>query len=383
MTQESDFLERLLNAPGPSGFEVRAARVWRQRAERFADRRVDRRDRNSFASVNPGGRPRVMMAGHIDEIGLQITHIDKEGFLYFDTIGGWERAGARGPAGAHPGRRREVPGVVGKKPIHLMKASDRAKASKVRNLWIDVGAGTGTPPGRWGCAWETRRLWTRRWCGSPGTASPRAPSTTASAPTWCWRRCAGSPNPRARRARWPSPRCRRRSVIPEAEPAPAPTPWIRMWPLVVDVTFSTDAPTINKKELGEHKLGGGPVLSRGSAAHPVVFDRLARVAEAEGIAYSIQAAPRATPHRRRRHPPSAHRRPDRAGLGSQSLHALAQRGRQHERPGCRREPAGGLRARFGRERGLHAAVGERGRSARARVTRHWIPARSPSPPRPP
>ena len=64
--------------------------------------------------------------------------------------------------------------------------------------------------------------------------------------------------------------------------------------LVVDVTFSTDAPTINKKELGEHKLGGGPVLSRGSAAHPVVFDRLARVAEAEGIAYSIQAAPRAT-----------------------------------------------------------------------------------------
>ncbi|MYD00449.1 MAG: M42 family metallopeptidase, partial [Gammaproteobacteria bacterium] len=64
--------------------------------------------------------------------------------------------------------------------------------------------------------------------------------------------------------------------------------------LVVDVTFSTDAPDINKKELGEHKLGGGPVLSRGSAAHPVVFDRLTKVAEAEGISYSIQAAPRAT-----------------------------------------------------------------------------------------
>ena len=64
--------------------------------------------------------------------------------------------------------------------------------------------------------------------------------------------------------------------------------------LVVDVTFSTDAPDINKKEIGEHRLGGGPVLSRGSAAHPVVFDRLTQVADAEGISYSIQAAPRAT-----------------------------------------------------------------------------------------
>ena len=64
--------------------------------------------------------------------------------------------------------------------------------------------------------------------------------------------------------------------------------------LVVDVTFSTDVPDIEKKELGEHKIGGGPVLSRGSANHPVVFDRLVEAAEAEGISYSLQAAPRAT-----------------------------------------------------------------------------------------
>ena len=64
--------------------------------------------------------------------------------------------------------------------------------------------------------------------------------------------------------------------------------------LVVDVTFSTDVPDVPKKELGEHKVGGGPVLSRGSAAHPVVFERLVEVAEAEGIPYSMQASPRAT-----------------------------------------------------------------------------------------
>jgi endoglucanase len=64
--------------------------------------------------------------------------------------------------------------------------------------------------------------------------------------------------------------------------------------LVVDVTFSTDVPDVPKKELGDHRIGGGPVLSRGSAAHPVVFERLVEAAEAEGIPYTIQAAPRAT-----------------------------------------------------------------------------------------
>ena len=64
--------------------------------------------------------------------------------------------------------------------------------------------------------------------------------------------------------------------------------------IVVDVTFSTDVPDIQKRELGEHELGGGPVLSRGSAAHGEVFEMLADVAEAEGIPYTIQASPKAT-----------------------------------------------------------------------------------------
>jgi endoglucanase len=64
--------------------------------------------------------------------------------------------------------------------------------------------------------------------------------------------------------------------------------------LVVDVTFSTDVPDIDKKELGEHRIGGGPVLTRGSANHPVVFQRLVEAAEAEGIDFTLQAAPRAT-----------------------------------------------------------------------------------------
>ena len=64
--------------------------------------------------------------------------------------------------------------------------------------------------------------------------------------------------------------------------------------IVVDVTFSTDVPDVEKKELGEHEIGGGPVISRGSSSNDLVFEMLADLAQAEGIPHSLQAAPRAT-----------------------------------------------------------------------------------------
>ena len=87
----ADFLEHLLDAPGPSGFEVRPARVWREQAESFADRVTVDVSGNSIAHLDgTGGAPRVMLAGHIDEIGLQVTHIDEKGFLFVDEIGRWD-----------------------------------------------------------------------------------------------------------------------------------------------------------------------------------------------------------------------------------------------------------------------------------------------------
>jgi endoglucanase len=64
--------------------------------------------------------------------------------------------------------------------------------------------------------------------------------------------------------------------------------------IVVDVTFATDVPDVSKKELGDHTLGGGPVLTRGSVMHPLIFDRLVAAAKEEGIPYSVQAAPRSS-----------------------------------------------------------------------------------------
>lgn len=81
------FLKQLLDTPGPSGFEAAPARLWRDEVKRFADQIESDVRGNSIGIVNPKGKPRLMLAGHIDEIGLQITHVDDEGYLYFGPIG--------------------------------------------------------------------------------------------------------------------------------------------------------------------------------------------------------------------------------------------------------------------------------------------------------
>ena len=81
-----------------------------------------------------------MFAGHIDEIGVMVSHIDDDGYLSFDTIGGWDPQVFVGQRVRLLGRHGPVLGVVGKKAIHLMDKDDREKVSKVEDLWIDVGA---------------------------------------------------------------------------------------------------------------------------------------------------------------------------------------------------------------------------------------------------
>lgn len=288
------FLERLLDAAGPSGFEVRAARVWREEAETFADEvRVDVSG-NSFAVLDGGGRPRVMLAGHIDEIGLQVTHIDEEGYLYVDEIGGWDPQVLVGQRVRILARDGDVYGVLGKKAIHLMSHEDREKASKTKQLWVDVGASSRDEVAKLGLRvgdpmvlaqgllrLAGDRIASRAIDDRIGAfvvlealrllSEDRPPRLVAAVATV--QEEIGYSGGGARTSAY--------SLEPDVA-------------LVVDVTFSTDVPDIEKKELGEHKLGGGPVLARGSSSHDGVFDLLARTAEAEGIPYTIQAAPKAT-----------------------------------------------------------------------------------------
>jgi len=289
-----DFLKRLLDTPGPSGFEAAAARVWRAEAEKVADRVEVDVNGNSVALLNEGGAPRVMLAGHIDEIGLMVTHVDEDGFLYFDGIGGWDPQVLVGQRVRLLTKAGEVMGVIGRKPIHLIKGEEKEKAVKLKDLWIDVGAS-----GREAALAKGIRVGDPAVLDGPlvelgdGLIMSRSIDNRVGAFVVLEAlRLLAKDRPRACVAAVATAQEEigysgggARACAYRLDPQVA---------LVVDVTFATDSPGMEKKELGEHKLGGGPVLTRGSAANPLVFERLVAVAEREGIPYSITASPRYT-----------------------------------------------------------------------------------------
>jgi putative aminopeptidase FrvX len=294
MSDRVGFLERLLNAAGPSGFEVAPARVWRDEAEGFAHEVWSDVTGNSIASLNPGGNPRVMMAGHIDEIGLQITYVNEEGFLFFDEIGGWDTQVLVGQRVRVLGREGAVPGIIGKKPIHLLKKEERERVTKTQDLWVDLGAEDAKAVASLGIRVGDPMVLD---AGMIRLAGDRIASRAVDNRIGAYvvleaLRLLSEDPPRA--AAFAVATVQEeiaysgggaRSSAFALEPHVA---------LVVDVTFSTDVPDIEKKELGDHRIGGGPVLSRGSANHPVVFERLMEAAEAEKIPHTYQAAPRST-----------------------------------------------------------------------------------------
>lgn len=287
------FLKRLLDTPAPSGFEGSAARVWREEAATFAERVTTDVAGNSMAEINPGGSPTIMLDGHIDEIGIIVQYIDDDGFVYPGSIGGWDPQVLVGQRIRFMGRGGDVLGVIGKKPIHLIKPTDREHASKMTDLWVDIGASNRAEaegrlsvgdPGvidsktidfpnnrivsrsiddRIGAFVVLEAL--RRYGQNPGSARVVACATTQEEIAWHGGGALICTN----------------CISPQMA-------------IVVDVTFATDHPNIEKKELGDHRIGGGPVLSRGGVISPVVFDLVRSTADRSKIKYSLHAAGRDT-----------------------------------------------------------------------------------------
>jgi putative aminopeptidase FrvX len=286
------FLKRLLDTPGPSGFEGAPARVWRDEAAAFSSVTADVVG-NSLAVVEGSGGPTVLLAGHIDEIGIIITYVDENGFVYFEPIGGWDPQVLVAQRIRFIGRHGDVFGVIGKKPIHLIKPEEREKASKITDLWVDIGAKTKAetlerldigdagvidaraielPNGRIVSRSIDDRIGAfvvlealRRYAAKPGAARVVAAATAQEE--------IGYSGGGARVA----------AQSTDARMA-----------IAVDVTFATDHPGVEKKELGEHNVGGGPVLTRGSIVSPVVFRLLRDTAERLSIPFSVHAAGRFT-----------------------------------------------------------------------------------------
>jgi endoglucanase len=189
-----------------------------------------------------------------------------------------------------------VPGVIGKKAIHLMQEEERTKASKMKDLWVDVGASSLDEVHGLGLRVGDPMVLDQGMIRLAGDriASRAIDNRIGAFVVLEAARMLAGVEGRARAAAFAVATTQEeigyqgggaRSSAYELRPDVA---------LVVDVTFSTDVPDVPKKELGDHKIGGGPVLSRGSAAHPVVFERLVDTAEREGIPFTIQASPRST-----------------------------------------------------------------------------------------
>lgn len=137
--QSKDFLKKLLMTSSPSGFEYSAGRVYREYLGGFCDRVFTDIMGNSFGIINEEAPFKVMLAGHYDEIGFQIVHICDNGFIYFRTVGGIDKITLPGTEVEILTEKGKIPGVIGKKPIHLVEQKDRDKSMEIKDLWIDIG----------------------------------------------------------------------------------------------------------------------------------------------------------------------------------------------------------------------------------------------------
>jgi putative aminopeptidase FrvX len=285
-------LRKLLTAAGPSGYEQAAAAVFREAASAFAEITHDTVGSSVARVKGTGDGPFVAVVGHIDEIGLIVHHIDDDGFLWLTGVGGWDPVilvGQRVEIATRDGR---LTGVVGKKPIHLLKDDERKKAPELKQLHIDIGAKDGDDArsrvrigdvaviagepvelpndrvisramdNRLGCyvALEAARLVAEAGDAKGDVAAVAVAQeeiTFGGAHTTAY------------------------SLRPDIA-------------VVVDVTFATDAPGSEEKEIGRHKFGSGPVVQRGSTLDPTVFELIHAAGEAEGIPFTVAASARST-----------------------------------------------------------------------------------------
>jgi tetrahedral aminopeptidase len=285
------FLKNLLHTPSPSGFERQIQDVVRAWAKPLAHEVRTDRHGNVLAIVNPEGSPRIMLAGHCDQIALMVQHIDDNGFLYVQPIGGWDMQILLGQKLTVWAKDGPIAGVVSRKAPHLLSAEERKKVPEFQDIWVDIGAkdkkdaealivpgdpvtvelschelrnGLITAPG----LDDKVGVWTvmetlRHLHGRPLQAAVYCVST----------------------------------VQEEIGLRGATTSAYGIHPTVgiaVDVCHATDTPGNEKKQLGDTKLSGGPVVFRGPNINPHVFERLSASAKSHEIPVQPRGVPRAT-----------------------------------------------------------------------------------------
>ena len=289
MSSTPTLLDQLLRAGAPSGYEGPAAAVWRDAAS-FAELSVDGLG-SSIARVGEA-KPLLAVVGHIDEIGLIVTHVDEKGFLWFAPVGGWDPQILVGQRVEVRGKDGPVPGVVGRKPIHLLDPDQRKKVVELKSLHIDVGAGDREQAEALVRVGDQVVIAAEPMAVAGERLVSRAMDNRLGAyvALESLRRCHEGKGPGGSFAAVAA-------VQEEIGLFGARTAAFEVRPdiaVAVDVTHATDAPGVDEKEIGSHPLGSGPAIGRGSTLSPKVFELLVETAEAEGIEHSISASGRGT-----------------------------------------------------------------------------------------
>jgi endoglucanase len=289
------FLKQLLETPSPSGYERAIQDIIRTWAKPYADEVRTDRHGNVIASRRPSkpGRdvPRIMLAGHCDQIGLMVQHIDSDGFLYVQPIGGWDMQILLGQHLTIVGRNGPVAGVISRKATHLLTNEERTKVPQFTDVWVDIGVKNRDEAEQLVRAGDvaTFALGLRPIRG-PVIASPGADDKVG---LWVVMEVLRLLHGKPVQVEVHSVS----TVQEEIGLRGAVTAAYGIHPSVgiaVDVTHCTDTPGNEKKQLGETKLGGGPVLFRGANINPRVFERLEQAAAHLEIPVQVRGAPRPT-----------------------------------------------------------------------------------------
>jgi len=288
-----ELLDVLLRVPAPSGNEARAAAVWRERCAPFATEVDVDVNGSSWARVQgTAGGPSLAVVGHIDEIGVHITHIDDKGFLRFGGVGGWDPIQLVGQRVLLDTLGGPVHGVIGRKAIHLMDEDDRKKTPELKGLHIDIGAADGD---------EAKA---RVRIGDTGVIdvepielpNDRVVSRALDNRVGCYV-AARAAQIVAESGGAGGDFLAMAVVQEEIGLKGAQTSAFRHRPdlaIAIDVTHATDTPGIELGQDTSHELGSGPVLARASLLHPRVFELCYQAAEEEGIPYTIESSSRFT-----------------------------------------------------------------------------------------
>lgn len=286
-----EFFKDILETPSPSGYEQPVQEVVRQYVADFADDVKTDFHGNVIVGCNVDAPLRVMLAGHADQIGLLVTHINEQGFIYTNTIGGWDPQQLIGQRMTIYTASGPLPAVISRKPIHLLDQDERKQVVKLKDMWLDIGAKNKEE------ASEVVKI------GDPVTLELGYQEMRNG--------FANSPGMDDKTGLWVAMEALRRAkkrglniamfavatVQEEIGLRGAATSTYGVNPhvgIAIDVTHATDCPTIDKTQEGDIKLGGGPVIYRGPNMNPVVVERLRAAADYADIPVQLAASGRGT-----------------------------------------------------------------------------------------